>query len=145
MKSSKDGCGYLGIMLRLNNKSKRFLIHRLVALTFIPNLKNKRTINHDDGNKENNHVSNLSWMTYSENAKHAYDILGRINPFKGLLGSKSPYSKPINQLDLEGNFIKEWGSINEAGRSGFNISCVCKCLQGKRNHHKYFKWEYKNK
>jgi len=55
-------------------------IHRLVALAFIPNPGNKRTVNHIDGNKQNNHKDNLEWSTYSENLKHALDTGLRAMP-----------------------------------------------------------------
>lgn len=54
-----------------NNKPLGGYIHRITATTFIPNPENKRTVNHIDGDKRNNHISNLEWATYSENAQHA--------------------------------------------------------------------------
>lgn len=67
-------CGYVHITLVYEaGKSKPFLLHRLVALTFIPNTENKPQVNHIDGNKENNHYSNLEWCTRSENQLHAFE------------------------------------------------------------------------
>lgn len=64
--------GYLGIVLYSDNvKAKTFKIHRLVALSFIPNPNNLPQVNHIDGNKENNCVTNLEWITNTENQRHA--------------------------------------------------------------------------
>lgn len=65
--------GYCTVNIIENNKSTVMYIHRLLALTFIPNPENKRTVNHIDGNKLNNSLSNLEWSTDRENIKHAYD------------------------------------------------------------------------
>ena len=64
--------GYLQVGLSCNNKVKKCRVHRLVAQAFIPNSLNKPQINHIDGSKANNNVSNLEWATRSENQLHAY-------------------------------------------------------------------------
>ena len=65
--------GYLGVSLVLNKKKTTHLIHRLVANHFLDNPLNLPVINHKDGGKLNNHVSNLEWCTYKENTKHAIE------------------------------------------------------------------------
>jgi len=62
---------YYSVWLNKNNKSTPFSIHRLVALHFICNYKNKKYVNHIDGNKLNNHFLNLEWCTPKENTNHA--------------------------------------------------------------------------
>lgn len=63
--------GYLQIGLCSGGKQKTFRVHRLVAELFIPNPDNKNTVNHRDGHKLNNHISNLEWATSTENNQHA--------------------------------------------------------------------------
>lgn len=69
---TKDG--YVKYRLVANGKDVTARVHRLVALAFIPNPENKETVNHIDGNKNNNHVSNLEWMDRHEQLNHAYKL-----------------------------------------------------------------------
>lgn len=64
--------GYCQVTLSQDGVKKGFLVHRLIAEALIPNPENKPTVNHEDGNKQNNSVNNLTWMTYQENTHHAY-------------------------------------------------------------------------
>lgn len=61
--------GYLIIFLN----GKTYNIHRLVAETFIENINNYKIVNHKDGNRKNNHISNLEWVTHKENSKHSIE------------------------------------------------------------------------
>lgn len=74
LKSGTSSKGYQQINLCRNGKQKTMKIHRLVAEAYIPNSKNKPEVNHKDGDKSNNVISNLEWVTPKENMRHAYDI-----------------------------------------------------------------------
>ena len=67
MKHYKKKDGYMRIGLRNNGKQKFFLVHRLLALHFIPNPENKRCVDHINGIRDDNRLENLRWVTYSEN------------------------------------------------------------------------------
>ena len=73
LENQRDKDGYLEVNLYKNKKGKHYKIHRLVAKAFILNLENKPEVNHIDGNKENNCVINLEWVSPKENINHAYD------------------------------------------------------------------------
>lgn len=91
LKYFKNKGGYCCIKLRdVFSNIHNFTIHRLVAMHFIPNEENKEEVNHIDGNKENNYVSNLEWVTSSENKQHALE--------NGL----KEYNKPTLGLKLSG-------------------------------------------
>lgn len=65
--------GYREVLLTINKKRIYKLVHRLIAESFIKNPNNLRTVNHKNGNKLDNCVDNLEWMTDSQNLKHARD------------------------------------------------------------------------
>lgn len=126
--------GYYYVCLLKNGKHKNYYVHRLVAQAFIPNPDNLPEVNHKDECKTNNVVSNLEWCDRKYN--HNY---GTINE-----RISQSQSKTVLQYDLNGNLIKEWKSINECGRNGFNQGDICKCCNGKRKTAKGFIWVYKN-
>jgi len=73
MASHDNGRGYQVVWLTLPERRKIFGVHRLVALCFIDNPEDLPEVNHIDGDKLNNHVSNLEWVTRGENIKHSFD------------------------------------------------------------------------
>ena len=153
MTPGDDGYGYFQVNLRKNGESKTCKVHRLVAETFLPNPENKPCINHkiegDEGKKINMVIFNedgsvdkekstIEWATYEENNNYATRN-ERVS--KTMTNGKT--SKRVLQLSLSGELIREWESINECGRNGFNKSSVCQCCQGKRKTHKGFRFMYK--
>lgn len=70
--------GYTRVQLFLNGKKKNHFVHRIVAEAFLENPCNKSQVNHINGKKNDNRLSNLEWSTPSENGKHSYKILGRV-------------------------------------------------------------------
>lgn len=95
MKPSVDGWKYRQIYLSKSGITTRFSLHRLIAKYFIPNPENKPNINHIDGDKGNNCISNLEWCTQSENIRHAFDN----GLCKGLKGIDHPKNK-LSELDV---------------------------------------------
>lgn len=137
--------GYLMANLSRNGVSKTTNVHRIVALAFLPNPNNYKCVNHKDGNKLNNNVSNLEWCTYRQNTLHAIEH-GLAKPhliMLGRTGIKNPLSKRINQYDLQGNLIKSWNCISDAARYyGGNPSSICNHLAGRHKTYKGFVWKY---
>ena len=90
--------GYKTVPLQIGPKDfKRWYVHRLVCLAFIPNKNKKPSINHKDSNRLNNHISNLEWVTPKENTAHMIK-----NPAKNVfLGCRNPKSKLSEKQVLE--------------------------------------------
>ena len=99
--------------IKLSNSGKKECkkIHRLVAEAFVynDNPLEKTTVNHIDGNRMNNCYLNLEWASYSENLKHAYDVLHRQK------NRASQHRRPCVSIDCSGNVMK-YNSIAEASR-----------------------------
>lgn len=129
--------GYLTV--HLSNKGHKIVkVHRLVAIAFIPNTELKETVNHKDGNKKNNHVSNLEWCSRDENFSHAYNT--------GLLkwpkGEHHHLSIKIEQFSLKNEFIKQWHSMQQVeSELGYLKSSISRCILGKAKTAYGFIWK----
>lgn len=118
---------YYAIELSKNGKTKKYLIHRLVALAFIGPRPDKHDINHIDGNKLNNHYSNLEYITRTANRNHAIKL--------GLVptGTKNPSAK-LNQAQLKEIFaLRNQGATLKSLGLKFNVTLVAitNALSGK--------------
>ena len=117
LKPSTNSYGYHFVMLSKNGKQTPKTIHRLIAKAFIPNPKNKRTINHKNGDKADNKIENLEWATYSENHKHAFK-----NGLRNHKGENSPLSKLTENNVLTIRAIPKWFGISQVEISrAFNV------------------------
>ena len=141
LKTNYSKTGYEKAKLFKDGKRYYFSVHRLVALTFLDNKENKKEVNHKDGIKCNNNVSNLEWVTSSENQLHAF----KNGLQKSKIGKDHAQSKPIAQFDLDGNLIRKFECIKQVKRElGFNSFGIIKCCKKEKKYktaYKY-KWEY---
>lgn len=138
LKGKLDTNGYLSIDLFNDAGKKRFRIHSLVAGVYIPNPLGLPCINHKDGNKLNNHMSNLERCDYSYNLQHAYNIgLRDKTPHKAIAAKP----KKVFQLDLDGREIKLWNSRKEASdATGINASDIVAVIKGRQRTAGGFIW-----
>lgn len=141
LKTREATNGYERIKLCKNGKGFHRLVHRLVAIHYIDNPNQYREVNHIDGDKFNNRVDNLEWVTASMNQRHAF----RTGLQKVVKGKEHKQSIRIMQKDLDGNLVKIWDSIGEIKRNlGYNShGIICCCKRRVRYKTAYgYKWEY---
>ena len=127
-----DGGGYAKVALYKNGIAKQYSVHRLVAIHFIENPLNLREVNHIDGNKTNNHISNLEWVTAKSNSSHAVISKLRILPTYKVL-----------QYSLDHVLIKEWNSVYEICQTySYDASVIYKSCEEKLKHAYGYIWKY---
>ena len=149
--TNKDG--YLQVCLSKNGEYKMCLFHRLIAETFLPNPDNLPQVNHKIDTKEgkkinmvifnedgtvNKERTTIEWVTSKENNDY-----GTRNERVAKANTNGIRSKPVLQLSLTGELIREWPSVGECGRNGFNKGAVAACCRGEKPQYKGFRWEYK--
>lgn len=137
LKPTKRKDGYHVVTLWKENIPTTFLVHRLVAQAFIPNVNPDKfkCVNHIDENPSNNQKSNLEWCDDEYN-----------NNYGGHKSrSAATQSQKVNQYDLDGNFIKEWNSMKEIERTlKIHHSSISACCKGKQKQACGYKWRYAN-
>lgn len=130
-KNVLKGCitsGYRSVKLTFeNSRQQRFYVHRLVALHFLPNDdKNKTLVNHINGNKLDNRVENLEWVTPRENNLHYYR---QIKEKKKERKNSKPI--PIIQYSLNGEEVARFDSMNKAKQAtGISLIQIARCVHG---------------
>lgn len=125
MSQSTDSDGYKVVKARNGEKVRTLKVHRMVAQAYLPNPECKPQVNHKDGNKANNHLSNLEWVTASENIRHAKD---------NGLQQECHNRVSVEQLDLETNaVIAAYPSLKEAEKqTGVGWTGISAVLRNKR-------------
>ena len=122
--------GYLVVNLRKDNTSSVVPVHTLVARAFIPNPYGLPTVNHKDGDKHNNHASNLEWVTYADNNIHALQC-----------GLRRPRGNKIGQYTIDGLLVSTYKSTCEASRkTGVSRGGISHCVNGRTNQSGGFVW-----
>lgn len=124
--------GYKHITLCKNNVPKTVVVHKLVADAFIENPQSKPQINHKDGNKENNTVANLEWVTQGDNNRHA-------------IKTKLRKARKILLVDGEDNTIREFNNrmeINDFLGRDVCQDLITRCCNGQRKTAYGYIWRY---
>jgi molybdenum-dependent DNA-binding transcriptional regulator ModE len=134
--------GYYNVSLVNETGQKTIKVHRLVAFAFIENPENKSDVNHEDKNKLNNNISNLTWMTRKENNQHK--SIGLIY--------KSNKNKPVMRLSKNEEVLENYNSIEDAGQWAFENkltdnshngrNAIGNCVNGLSSKAYGFKWKY---
>ena len=145
LKPQIDNCGYQRIRVTIERTKMTYKVHREVAKAFINNPNNLPQVNHKDGNKTNNSISNLEWVSNKENAHHAIEHGLWDSVLEGARKENESRKIPILAYRIEGEpCTRYYESINEAERA-IGTRHICAVLKGKRTHTKGWSFQYATK
>ena len=132
LKQRKNNKGYMLVDLYKENKRSQILVHRIVAIAFLDNPNNYSVVNHKDENPLNNTVENLEWCTQKYNMNYGS------TPYKIAIAN----SKPVKQLDKQGNILARFPSAMHAQReTKISNGCINECIKGKRKTAGCYVWQ----
>lgn len=138
LKPALDTTGYLVVNLTDGTRKVNRSIHRLLAITYLPNPNQHPHVNHKDGVQTNNNLDNLEWVSVASNTWHAIDM-GMTNP-----RTRHPAMAEVVQKDMIGNTLRVYLSLHDAGReSGIAWQNISKVCRGLRKTAGGFRWEFK--
>ena len=147
IKFREDFNGYLACNIRVNGKRVTRFQHKMLAIKFLQNPESKLEVNHIDGNKSNNTLSNLEWVTKSENMLHSTHVLGNPKPpsHKGRTGKLCKHSKPVVAKSVDNGEILSFESAMDAVRlSGgkFHRWGINQSIKGIYKQHQGYVWSF---
>lgn len=156
LKPDKHSNGYISVELFRGKeaKHKRILIHRLVALAFIPNPNNLPFVNHKDESRDNNCVENLEWITHRDNLMYGTAPQRRMahinyaDPKRAEIAriNGKAVSRPVDQFTRSGEYIQSFESAKAASvATGVHHSHLLECCMEKRKTSGGYIWKYKRK
>lgn len=130
--------GYLFVVLCKEGKRKDVYVHRLVATAFCPRDTEDTEVNHLNEIKTDNRADNLEWCTRLENIQHGTGIARHAEK-----QMNDHRSKPVRQLSLTGELVKEFPSVGEVVRVlGYDKGFLLRCISGKRPTAYGYRWQY---
>lgn len=129
--------GYLYVDLWANNKRRHSYVHRIIAQAWIDNPNGYTQIDHIDGDRLNNSITNLRWCTYATNNNNPISKARRII-------SRRPSKLENDKIACvkDGALIKTYFYAVATAKDGFNPDCVRSCLRGETKTHKGYCWMY---
>ena len=148
LKPSKNHNGYLIVNLLINNKRVGVAVHTLVARAFCNDYKEGLTVNHKDGNKENNNSNNLEWITLYDNVQHSINILNKNHTGKDNHNSKKIQMIKDDKVLMSFNCCMDAAKYLEPNLEYKKLrriqNCISRVAIGKRKTYKGYEWKYFN-